>query len=166
MENTSQQADETLDQFDKWLKENKIEPQSSLLPAIRARLHEEVADFDTVLDELFQPDTRLRNPDMVEKVRLRIRSEEPETAANVVWFKWLAPLAAAATLALTFISFQNRAPDGALLEAPSPVLTVTEPAVSATDPELIDIFALAANLEGGPEMTKLESVEDLAFLFD
>lgn len=102
---------------------------------------------------------------MVEKVRLRIQSEVPESGASVVWFKWLVPLAAAATLTLTFISFQQSAPNGGQLEAPS-ALTVAEPGLSSVDAELMDIFALAANLEGGPEVAKLESVEDLAFLFD
>jgi hypothetical protein len=166
MDNSPHNQDDALVGFDKWLKESKIQPPSDMLPRVRSRLGEHPADFDDLLDELFLPDTRMRDPDMIRKIRLRIRDAEGESAGTVTWFKWLAPLAAAATLTLAFISFQSGSPDGPSPDIGPSGLTIVETSPSQLDSDVTQIFALAVNLQGDADMTKLESVENLAFLFD
>ncbi|MEX0325446.1 MAG: hypothetical protein AB3N33_05095 [Puniceicoccaceae bacterium] len=166
MEKKHPEQDKALSQFDQWLRQNRIQPRSGLLLRVRERLQATPRDVDSLLDELLQPDTRLRDPDMVRKVRLRMEATNRE-GGKVAWFNWLAPLAAAATLTIAFVSFQTSAPEGPFPQGEQPPgLTMNVNSAPQLDSSVTQIFALAANLQGGPDMTKLESVEELAFLFD
>ena len=166
MDNLHNDQDNTLNEFDKWLKTNKVQPQPNLLARVRARLGESGRNVDDLLDELFQCDTRLRDPEMVRKVRRQIDASDRHENGTVVWFRWLAPLAAAATLTLAFVSFQTQAPEAPLSEGSAPGFTIIETPPSQLDSDVTRIFALAVNLQSDTDMTKLEAVETLAFLFD
>ena len=166
MENHHQEQDETLKRFDQWLRQSRIQPPAGLLGDVRERLQATPADFDLLLDDMLRCDTRMRDPDMVRKVRLRLATDS-RLDGKEAWFNWLAPLAAAATLTIAFVSFQTSAPKGPFAPSEQPAgLTMNVNPTPQLDSSVTQIFALATNLQGGPDMTKLESVEELAFLFD
>ena len=157
--------DPELSRFDEWLREARVKASPQLLARVRERLDEGADELDPVLDDLLRPDPRLRNPAMVQKVRQRLGADPADRQRDPFWFKWATPFAAAATLTFAFISFQNQAPRVPLPENPEGIVRATADPVD-NDPGLTQIFALASNLHGSTDMTKLESVEDLAFLFD
>lgn len=167
MEKNHPEQENTLQQFDQWLQESRVRPPSDFLGRVKNRLNAVPEDFDEILDELLQKDTRLRDPDMVRKIRLRLAGADRTGDGKIAWFNWLAPLAAAATLTLAFVSFQTSAPEDPFASAEEPAgLTMNANPTPQLDSGVTEIFALAVNLQGGPDMTKLESVEELAFLFD
>jgi hypothetical protein len=96
-------------------------------------------------------------------VRSRLTDSTRE-GNRLAWFNWLPPLAAAATLTLAFISFQANTPAPSTSNPPIPTLAHAESLES--DLELTRIMVLAATLKGSADVTKLDSPEDLAFLFD
>ncbi|MEX0332262.1 MAG: hypothetical protein AB3N64_12650 [Puniceicoccaceae bacterium] len=166
MENKHSEHDKALSQFDQWLRQNRVQPRADLLHRVREQLQAGSGDFDGLLGEMLQCDTRLRDPDMVRKVRLRLKADD-RVKGKVAWFDWLAPLAAAATLTIAFVSFQTNAPEGLFPQDEQPNgLTMNVNSAPQLDSSVTQIFALATNLQGGTDMTKLESVEELAFLFD
>jgi hypothetical protein len=166
MENSPNNQDKTLSQFDKWLKENKIQPSSDMLERIRGQLQDRPVDLEHLLDECFHPDTQLRDPDMIRKIRARLRGSERERTGTDTWLRWVAPLAAAATLTLAFVSFQSRSGEAPSTARALPASTAAEAPSVQLDSDVTQIFALAVNLHVDSDMTKLESVENLAFLFD
>lgn len=160
MKNNEQMHDHELQQFDNWLQNTAVQVRPGMVDRVRARL-DETADVDGIIDELLQPDYSLRDPSMLQKVRRRI--EDASNKDNrLAWTKWLPPLAAAATLTLAFISFQKQVPSAPELDMPS--LATVESVDS--DPELTRIMILAASLQSSTDVAKLDSAEDLAFLFE
>jgi hypothetical protein len=158
-------SDYLLDRFDAWLKHSPVTPDKRFLKRLRARLGQPSMELDAAIDSLLRPDPGLSDPQMAAKVRQRMRQTSPVPSA-APWFQWLAPLAAAAMLTLAFVSFQMQAPDApapvAVNEAPPPVIsTFAEP-----DSDLTQIFALAANLHGPTDVSSLQSVDSLAYLFE
>lgn len=123
---------------------------------------------DRALDSLFLPDPSLGLPDMPQRVRQRLHATAHPPASRLLHFPWqrfIAPVAAAATLALAFISFQQEAPDYPRQTA-TPVLasnlqTTTD---SEADAELTRIFALAQNLKPSVQVDQLRSSDALSFL--
>ena len=103
---------------------------------------------------------------MVKKIRRRLALGDSRARPRADWFSWLAPLAAAAMLAFALVSFQSRAPvnEAGPTGTPAPRIAPVPPA--REDPQLTQIMALDANLAVDADMTKLESVDSLAFLFD
>jgi hypothetical protein len=165
MNDPSDQSDYILDRFDAWLKEAPVVPDKGFLAAVRSRLEQPSGDLEAAIDELLQPDPSLKDPHMAAKVRQRMaRSHSSRNSSQ--WFRWLTPLAAAATLTLAFISFQMQAPGPmapvALNSGPGPVAA---PSVEP-DTDLTEIFALAANLHGPADVSSLQSVDNLAYLFE
>jgi hypothetical protein len=157
--------DNLLDRFDAWLKDTPVSPDKGFLERVHSRLHPTDDDLDQAIDNLLRPDPSLNDPRMAAKVRQRLKQnrQAPSTAP---WFQWLAPLAAAAMLSLAFISFQMQAPDApsplAAHESPNPPF----PTTAEPDSDLTQIFALAANLHGTADVSSLQSVDNLAYLFE
>jgi hypothetical protein len=155
-----------VERFENWLKTGKIDPPAGLLARVRSRIDAGEDGLDPLIDGLLASDPQLSDPDMAKKLRLRIAATEANEPITPVWFAWLAPLAAAATLAFAFFSFQDTAPrpaqQGSGIVAPGygPGFALDQ------DPELTRIMALASNLTANADMSKLESFENLAFLFD
>lgn len=160
MDKNQQMHDQELQQFDKWLRDSAIQPQPGMVQRVRARLKDS-SSVDGILDELLEPDYSLRDPSMLQKVRQRLQ-ESGQQDNRFAWTKWLPPLAAAATLTLAFISFQKQAPS--LPELDSPSLATVE--TMNGDLELTRIMILAASLQSSTDVAKLDSAEDLAFLFE
>jgi hypothetical protein len=156
------QKEQKLARFEEWISRRPIEAPAGLLGHVRQRLEAGEDGIDPALDVLFQPDPRLSDPWMAAKVRHRIRSEE----RSRLWVRWLAPLAAAATLALAFLSFQNRAPAPAGTGSPDNGLARLGESLPIADTEGARIMALAANLQSGAHLDDLDAIEDLVFLFD
>jgi len=100
---------------------------------------------------------------MLAKVRRQLAQPAQEAPARREWFPWLAPLAAAATLTFAFFSFQSQVPQH---DSGFQAGLRSQPSVNLPDEQTAEIFALASNLQGGTDLSKLDSVEDLAFLFD
>ena len=166
MDTSNKQQDPNLDKFDKWLKSSKIQPPKNRAALVRARIDEAPADLDDLLDEMLRQDPRMRNPQMILNVRNELEGADAANTGSHVWFKWLTPLAAAATLTFALVSFQSRAP-----HVSSPAIVAVEAQAAENfgpqlDSEVTQIFALAVNLKGDTDVTTLESVEDLAFLFN
>ncbi len=160
MDNHRQMHDKELKQFDNWLLNTSIQPRAGMVERVRARLQDS-ANVDGILDKLLEPDYSLRDPYMLQKVRQRL--EESNRKENrFAWATWLPPLAAAATLTLAFISFQKQAPSLPKIETP----TLAAVETMDRDLELTRIMALAANLQSSADVAKLDSAEDLAFLFE
>lgn len=153
-----------LESFDKWLAEPAVQAPSGLLERVRGRIAEENQAWEKQLDALFAKDPSLRNPDMVARIRQKI-SRKPDQN-KVIWFQWLTPVAAALILGIAFFSFQTRAPSPEAVPALQSQMALSTPAELSVDPELTRIFALAANLQGTSDMSRLQSVDDLAFLFE
>lgn len=166
MENPSQQHDPQLARFDQWLKRSEVEAPIDMVARVRARLQDSSSELDSALDDLLQPDYRMRDPSMLQKVRRRISADDSVEAGHFAWFKWLPPLAAAAILTLAFMSFQVRGPHPAASELGTAPMTLAAVESTQGDLELTRIIALASQLQGDSNMTVLDSVEDLAFLFD
>ena len=155
-----------LDRFDAWLRSRAVQPRTGFLQCVRARLADPDAELDRAIDQLFLRDPLLRNPRMAAIVRQRMGRQSQAAAPAPSWFNWLVPLAAAATLAAAFVSFQTRAPRPSLIEGVPATAAVQGLEAGTEDIQLTEIFALASNLHGGPGLTELGSVENLAFLFD
>lgn len=165
MNDPSDQSDYLLDRFDAWLKKNPVVPDAGFLAAVRARLEQPTDELEKSINALFRPDPNLRDPQMAAKVRQRMERAYPPPSGGR-WFRWLTPLAAAATLTLAFVSFQMQAPDHVPSMAsdarPEPLIA---PSVES-DTDLTEIFALAANLHGPADVSSLQSVDNLAYLFE
>lgn len=164
MSNRPDEPDFLLNRFDEWLRDRPVRPRPDLLARTRQRLRESPADdLDAVIDSLLRPNPALHSPRMLGRVRARLEAARP-SPARIPWFEWLAPLAAAATLTLAFVSFQTRAPQlPHSLAGPPPLATAP---AGQPDSDLTLIFALATNLNGSASLSSLQSVDDLAFLFE
>ncbi len=158
METHPQENDPQLARFEAWLKQPTVAAPGNLADRVRARLESAPDGVDPVLDRQFRMDPSLGNPHMVWQVRSRLAAEERQSS----WMAWLTPLAAAATLALAFVSFQAT--------GPRPVLETASPERASDnldlDGELTEILALASALDGTPDVASLESVDALDFLFN
>ena len=165
MDTPEQSTDPHLLKFDKWLKDSMIEPSADMLMNVRARLRDSSTSVDQTIDELFQMDPSLSDPTMIWKVRGRLAENETDSHPVQPWFKWLAPLAAAATLTLAIIGLQSQGPK--VLQDPNDAapLALVDTSVDL-DEDMTRILALAANLNGANDVSKLESVENLSFLFE
>ena len=153
-----------LQAFDNWLGERTVVLKPGMQDRIRSRMAREEQSIEHKLDRLFQMDPALSSPEMAGKVRLRL--EKNTSRDKVIWFQWATPIAAALLLGVAFFSFQNRA---AIERMPVPqeaAIVISSPAESPDDLELTRIFALASNLQGTSDMSRLQSVDDLAFLFE
>lgn len=163
-----EQGDAHLARFESWLKKPGMMPRPGLPERVRERLHADAEAADPYIDALLKMDASLRVPEMAARVRQRLAAEEgAQEARPANWFNWLAPLAAAATLALAFMSFQTQTPRNETVRTGEDALAsgVSVEAIS-DDSEVTRIFALAANLHASANMSDLQSVEELAFLFD
>ena len=153
--------DPMIDRFDSWLRESPVQPRADLAQRVRARMRGELQAIDAVIDRMLRPNPFLQDPHMVARVREKIATRAP-LRRPAPWFQWLSPIAAAATLAFAFFSFQGRAPEPAAgLE-----ISAAWPAQASPNTELTEIFALAANLHSRGDLSALQSVDDLAFLFE
>jgi hypothetical protein len=100
---------------------------------------------------------------MAEQVRGKIRDASQPTPVPF-WFRWVPPVAAAATLLVAFIGFR--------MEAPSPAdhtVTVENRMTDGNpveDENLTRIFALASNLQSDVDVSKVRSDEAFAFLME
>jgi hypothetical protein len=153
-----------LESFEQWLSERPVNAHPDLLARVRTQIATENEEIERKIDALFAQDPSLRNPRMTSQVRARIQKIPDQS--NVIWFQWLTPVAAAVVLGIAFFSFQTKAP---LPEASFPAeqqLVLSAQPEPANDSELTRIFALASNLEGTSDMSRLQSVDDLAFLFE
>lgn len=166
MENKHQSKDSDLIRFDAWLGSEEVSPPADLLLRIRRRLREGADPADELIDDLLRPNPALRNDFMLARVRRELAEPVSEVHARGNWFRWLTPLAAAATLAFAFFSFQSRTPRAWETNAGSQVSQLPPSTHELFDERTTEIFALASNLQGGTDLSKLESVEELAFLFD
>lgn len=166
MDTPEQFNDPELLAFDQWLNKGSVQPPANLLARVRAHLQEPPASLDESIDQLLQQNPDLNDPHMVWKVRAELQNETMTGNASPVWYRWLSPLAAAATLTLAFVSFQSSGPKPADADVSLPLQASVESPLSDLDSEMMQIIALAANLEGMSDLSKLESVENLAFLFD
>jgi hypothetical protein len=162
MDNHEHMHDQELEQFDKWLRNSAVQPQAGMVERVRARLQDS-SSVDGILDKLLEPDYSLRDPSMLQKVRQRLQ-ESSSKSNRLAWTTWLPPLAAAATLMLAFISFQKQAPSPSLPDMETPTLASVE--TMDRELELTRIMALAASLQSSTDVAKLDSAEDLAFLFE
>ncbi|MGC9451713.1 MAG: hypothetical protein ACP5I4_09725 [Oceanipulchritudo sp.] len=154
--------EQQLARFEAWLSRKPMKAPAGLLSRVRQRVEAGEDGIDRVLDGLLQPDPSLGNPWMAARIRRKMRAEQRDR----LWVRRLAPLAAAATLALAFLSFQTRAPSPAGTKLPETGLARLEESLSSADAETTRIMALAANLQGGTHLGNLDAIEDLAFLFD
>lgn len=163
----SDKRDPELASFDQWLRKCAVQPRPDFWIRLRQRLHEEADPVEAALDKGFLMDPRLRDPEMARKVRQRLLAESGQSRRpRIDWFSVAAPLAAAATLALAFVSFQTRAPGPVTDRIPQPFEAAAGNSAYMDREEVTRILALAANLSSTADMTQLQSVEDLAFLFD
>jgi len=154
--------------FEKWLASSRIQPRDGFRSRLRDRMQREDDQLESELNRLFRINPQLHNPQLAERVRARLRSiPATSPAATPDWFRWLAPLSAAAILTLAFVSFQLKAPSPSSTlshaQAPSAVSTSLP---SAEEASLTEIFALASNLHQSADLSRLKSVDDLALLFD
>ena len=167
MKSSHHEQDPRMDRFFTWLNKPAVHPKPDFLERTRQRLLTEAEPADQLLDQLLEMDASLHNPQMAQLVRRRLaKNPQSDNTRSLAWFSWLAPLAAAATLTLAFVSFQSRAPT-----ATPPMAVQTDPGILVEevieeDSELTLVFALAANLHSSADMSQLQSVEDLASLFD
>ena len=152
-----------LDRFEDWLCKRTVQPPADLVRRIRARLEQGEDATDPVLDSLFRQDPQLADPRMAQKTRRRLALAEGQATPRPDWFSWVAPLAAAATITFAMVSFQSRAPRPGPAAPHEPLIAAEE--MTVEDTQLTQIMALAANLAADADMTKLESVDRLAFLF-
>lgn len=166
MDTPEQFNDPELLPFDQWLNRSRVQPPANLLTRVRAHLQEPSASLDKSIDQLLQQDPDLNDPRMVWKVRAELANEPMADNSSPVWYRWLSPLAAAATLTLAFVSFQSSGPRPADTDVSLPLQASVESSLPDLDSEMTQIIALASNLEGMSDLSKLESVENLAFLFD
>jgi hypothetical protein len=151
-----------LQAFEQWLSESPIQARPDMLARVRSRIGAHDQEIEQRIDALFVPDPALGNPQMAAKVRARIQQKQDQE--KVIWFQWLTPVAAALVLGIAFFSFQNKAPQTPMLQEAQ--LVISSPATLSDDSEITRIFALAANLQGASDMSRLQSVDDLAFLFE
>lgn len=156
-------TDTALDRFDSWLQSSRVRPKADLLRRTRQRIAAGEDPADGVLDVLLMQDPELRNPRMAELVRQRLTGTESPARVVYLW-KWLAPVAAAAAIAMVISLFNTGAPDGGIQPTLDPA--GAEMARPANDPELDRIFALASNLPAPTDISKLQSVDQLALLFE
>lgn len=166
MKSPSDEPIPVLDHFDQWLASDSVQPRPGMMARIRARMAAEDQAFEQALDTLFTPDPALRNPLMATRVRERLDAMPAPERDNVIWFQWLTPIAAACVLGIALFSFQSKAPSPQLSLAAHEAPTLTVQMDPARDPEITRIFALAANLQGTSDMSRLQSVDSLAFLFE
>jgi hypothetical protein len=165
MDIPEQSRDPQLLEFDKWLKDKSIQAPQDLLVRVRAHLRNSPVLLDEKIDELFQQNSSLSDPQMIWKVRGQLTETETDSAPVRPWFKWLAPLAAAATLTLAFISFQSQGPQVIPGQGMENVVAIGDTPLDL-DEDMTRILALAANLNGTGDVSKLELVENLFFLFE
>ena len=164
MDIPEQSIDPILEEFDKWLKSNQIKPHGNILGKVRENLADDDSLLERKIDTLFRQDTLLFDERLIWKIRSRLNEGNRQRSASVAVAKWLAPLAAAATLALAVISFQSRGTQPITDQTsghPAESLAVVE-----IDEDMMQIMALAANLESASDITRLESVDHLSFLFE
>lgn len=166
MDTPEQFNDPELLPFYQWLNRSRVQPPANLLARVRAQLQKPSASLDESIDQLLQQDPHLNDPQMVWKVRAALANEPMTDKPSPVWYRWLSPLAAAATLTLAFVSFQSSGPRSADTDVSLPLQASAESSLPDLDSEMTQIIALASNLEGMSDLSKLESVENLAFLFD
>jgi hypothetical protein len=157
-------TDQQLQPFDQWLRQQAVQPRPGMADRVRARLRQSPASVDDLIDQLLRPNPFLARPHMAQAVRQRLADEE-RFRQPVPWMRWLSPVAAAATLAFAFFSFQTRAPAPHDHGAPAQVAAPSQPASAATNSELTELFALAANLDTKGNVADLQSVDHLAYLF-
>ena len=165
MDIPEQSRDPQLLEFDKWLKDKSIQAPEDLLVRVRTHLRNSPDLLDEKIDELFQQNSSLSDPQMIWKVRGQLTEIETDSAPVSPWFKWLAPLAVAATLTLAFISFQSQGPQVIPDQGMENVVTLGDTPLGL-DEDMTRILALAANLDGTGDVSKLESMENLFFLFE
>ena len=168
MDTPHRDEDSQLLQFNNWLKGSRVQPPADMLARVRERLRNSPASIDDHIDQLLRPDPSLSDPQMAWKVRGRLATDLQQESSARAWLRWLVPLAAAAALALAFVSFQNSGPRAIQNSAPEADHLVAGPSMQEVDldADLTQIIALASNLRDAGEVSKLESVENLAFLFE
>ena len=160
-----EQSDYLLERFDAWLKVNPVTPDKAFLTSLRSRLQRTPDVLEETMDDLLRPDPHLSDPHMNLKVRQRLELAAP-SSKPAPWFQWLRPLAAAAVLTFAFLAFQTQAPDtpaSLATNSPSPPII---PETQGSDADLTQIFALAANLHAPADVSSLQSVDNLAYLFE
>lgn len=157
MSKSTPETDHSLEAFDRWLGQMPVRPSSGFNVSLRQRIDVlQVVDLDNLIgDSVIMPRMGFK-----QRLHDRMAHDNRRMVAFARWQSWLSPLAAAAVLAFAFFAFQQSAPDPARADAaPDNRVAV----VSSVDEELASIFALAANLPAGGDITKLEGVEALAF---
>ena len=164
MDIPEQSNDPILDKFDKWLENNRIEARANILEKVRANLLDSSSTLDREIDTLFRQDVSLFDDHMVWKIRSRLADNQRQSSVASTLSKWLAPVAAAATIALAVISFQSQGPKP--VENQQTLASVDNIAAVDLNEDLMQILALASNLESKSDVTKLESMENLSFLFE
>lgn len=166
MKSNSHNPEEILHQFDEWLRSDKVPVQADFMARTRVRLNDTAeADADAIIDQLLKQDARLSNPFMAARVRQRIEASQPNTV-HIPWFQWASSLAAAVVLGFAFFAFQSSAPvNTANLDSQQTPLA-TNVQGTTPDSELTQIFALASNLDATTDLSRLQSVDDYAFLLE
>lgn len=141
--------DNLLKAFDNWLLSNRLNSATDMQNRVRERLKDPGLITDFLLDSLPALPDPIREIDLSSQIRRRIHAR-PEALPEPLWFRWIMPLAAAATLALAISSFSSSAP-GPADKAPDVA------SLAGQDPELTRIFALAANLDPDIDLGRLDS---------
>ena len=166
MKSRPHKNDHTLSRFEEWLNTAKVQPKADLLARVRERLHDESGtDLDATIDQLLKPDPTLHNPYMAARIRHRLKEAEAPVHRNP-WFQWASPLAAAAVLGFAFFAFQSKAPTPEISPALQQFSVATNGQGIQHDSELTQIFALASNLEATTDLSRLQSVDNWAFLLE
>lgn len=166
MKSRPQNHDDILSRFDEWLGTEEVQPRADFLARVRERIQTEPAtDLDATIDQLLKPDPTLHNPYMAARIRHRLQQAEAPIR-RIPWFQWASPLAAAAVLGFAFFAFQSKAPSPETSLASQQIPVATYEQGIEHDSELTQIFALASNLEATTDLSRLQSVENLAFLLE
>lgn len=160
-----EQSDYLLERFDAWLKVNPVTPDKGFLARLRSHLLQTPDSLEETIDGLLRPDPRLSDPHMNLKVRRRLE-QSASSSKSAQWFQWLTPLAAAAVLTFAFFAFQTKAPDMPASQATHSSSPQIVPETQDSDADLTQIFALAANLHAPADVSSLQSVDNLAYLFE
>ena len=137
--------------LDQWLASRPLKADPGFVERVRARIQDPEILVDILLDELPKLPGPISEPiDLTSAVRRKL-SPQTDPLPEPIWFRWIMPLAAAATLAFILISFRGEAP------APDALPSIELAALPAQqDPELTRIFALAANLDPRIDLDNLD----------